>query len=327
MSSPLIVPKFQFPSATPGSATSGYKVNTYAAGTSTPLATYNSSTLASANANPVIMDANGQADIWLGNASYKFVGTDASNNVLWTTDNVTQASVGSSGSEWVSFGLAPTFISATSFSLAITDLTASPYFIAIGTRIKTVNSGGTVYSTVLTVAAGTVTVKNDSGSIDSGISSASYGLVGGANSSLFRKSLMAYVGGSNVTMVNATQTALNSGGTTPVDVLSEMTGASFAAKVAGTYRVWGTVLFNEGAATTGIQNVAQSVVIAKNGTANITETINWPIAASTASTQAIPFNGTLTLVAADAVTIAVTANFTATAPTASLAAFNVERLL
>jgi hypothetical protein len=186
MASPLIVPKFQFPSATPGAATAGYKLNTYVAGTSTPQATYTSSTLLTANANPVIMDAAGQADIWVGQLSYKFVGTDASNNVLWTEDNVTQASLGSLQAEWVAFGAVPSFISATSFSMPITDLTASPYFVAIGTRIRTTNTAGTVYSTVLTVAAGTLTVVNDSGTLDSGLSAASYGIIAGANSSVFR---------------------------------------------------------------------------------------------------------------------------------------------
>jgi len=331
VSSPLIVPKFAFPGGVygvAGSALAGFKLNTYASGTSTPQATYTDSTLSVNNANPVIMDANGQANVWLGNSSYKFVGTDASGTVVWTADNVTQASLGQAQSEWISFNAVPVFISTTSFSLTgIADLTASPYFVAIGTRIRTVNTGGTIYSTVTAVSANTLTLRNDSGVLDAGISAASYGIIAGANSSTARRTLYCGTGGSNTTLVNAVQTALTGPNSTAADYLSEGGGAIVTPLVSGTYRVWGTVLFNEGAATTGIQNVAQSVIITRAASAVITETINWPAAASTAFTMAIPFNGALTVTAGQTIGIAVTANFTGTAPTASIAALNVERLL
>jgi hypothetical protein len=330
MPSPLIVPKFQFPGASPGSSDVGYKVNTYAAGTSTPLATYTDSTLSVANSNPVIMDANGLANIWLGQLSYKFVGTDAANNVLWTVDNVSQASLGQTQNEWVPLPT-PTFSTSTSFSVGggVTDLTVAPYFFTVGTRIKTTNTGGTVYSTVVSVAGASVGVLNDSGALDAGLSAASYGIIsGGLGSSLASRSLMGYMAGNNVNLVNATPTVLNVGGSRVVDHLNEATATGvFTTKYPGVYRIFGHVLFNEGAATTGIQNVAQLVSVRKNSSQVIGTTINWPIAASIASTQAIPFHGYLNLVASDVIDVAVTAGFTGTAPTASLAAFTIERVL
>lgn len=65
----------------------GCSVYTYQAGTTTPLATYTDSTGATPNANPVVLDANGQANIWYQNLSYKIVLKDANGSTLYTTDN------------------------------------------------------------------------------------------------------------------------------------------------------------------------------------------------------------------------------------------------
>ena len=40
------------------------------------------------NENPVVLDARGEADIWLGSASYKFRLTDANDVDIWTVDNI-----------------------------------------------------------------------------------------------------------------------------------------------------------------------------------------------------------------------------------------------
>lgn len=66
----------------------GGKVYTYAAGTTTPLATYTDSTGATPNENPVLLDARGEANIWLGSSSYKFRLTDENDVDIWTVDNV-----------------------------------------------------------------------------------------------------------------------------------------------------------------------------------------------------------------------------------------------
>jgi hypothetical protein len=71
---------------------SGGQVQTYQAGTTTPQATFTDATGSTPNANPVILDSSGRANIWLSTASYKFVVMDASSNVLYTEDNVTAPS-------------------------------------------------------------------------------------------------------------------------------------------------------------------------------------------------------------------------------------------
>jgi len=61
---------------------------TYAAGTTTPQATYTDSTGATANSNPIVLDSRGEANIWLGSSTYKFKLTDADNTEIWTVDNI-----------------------------------------------------------------------------------------------------------------------------------------------------------------------------------------------------------------------------------------------
>ena len=67
----------------------GGKVYTYAAGTSTPKASYTDSTMGSSNTNPVILDTRGEADIWL-NGAYKIIVTDSLDVLIpdHTVDNV-----------------------------------------------------------------------------------------------------------------------------------------------------------------------------------------------------------------------------------------------
>ena len=66
----------------------GGKLYTYVAGTTTPQATYTDSTGTTPNTNPVVMDALGQADVWLGGAIYKFVLTNSGGTTIWTVDNI-----------------------------------------------------------------------------------------------------------------------------------------------------------------------------------------------------------------------------------------------
>lgn len=61
---------------------------TYAAGTTTPQATYTDSTAATANSNPIVLDSRGEANIWLGSATYKFKLCDSTNTEIWTVDNI-----------------------------------------------------------------------------------------------------------------------------------------------------------------------------------------------------------------------------------------------
>lgn len=83
----------------------GGKLFSYVAGTTTPLATYSDNEI-TPNTNPVILDANGEADVWLASANtYKFVLKDSDDVTLWTVDNISgsMSSSGSSGGGWSSF--------------------------------------------------------------------------------------------------------------------------------------------------------------------------------------------------------------------------------
>lgn len=71
-----------------GVVLAGGSLYSYAAGTTTPLATYTDQTEGGTNANPVVLDSNGEAVIWLGSNSYKFVLKDSLGNTIWTVDNV-----------------------------------------------------------------------------------------------------------------------------------------------------------------------------------------------------------------------------------------------
>lgn len=64
---------------------------TYAAGTTTPLATYTSSNGLTANTNPIVLNSAGRPDneIWLTDGySYKFILKDSTNVQIWTMDNI-----------------------------------------------------------------------------------------------------------------------------------------------------------------------------------------------------------------------------------------------
>jgi hypothetical protein len=67
----------------------GGKLYTYAAGTTTPIATYTDNTGNTSNTNPVILDSAGQANVWLTDAvNYKYTLKDADDVLLFTVDYV-----------------------------------------------------------------------------------------------------------------------------------------------------------------------------------------------------------------------------------------------
>jgi hypothetical protein len=66
----------------------GGKLYSYTAGTTTPRTTFTDQSGLVPNTNPVILDANAQADVWIGNGYYKFVLTNAADVVQYTIDRV-----------------------------------------------------------------------------------------------------------------------------------------------------------------------------------------------------------------------------------------------
>lgn len=81
-------PKLQF-FTEGGIPLAGGKLYSYAAGTTTPLATYTTSSGIQNNTNPIILDSRGEAAVWLGAASYKLKLADSTDVEIWTVDNIT----------------------------------------------------------------------------------------------------------------------------------------------------------------------------------------------------------------------------------------------
>lgn len=72
-----------------GFLAAGCKIHTYAAGTSTPLATYTDATGTVANSNPIVGDASARVQTWFTRGvSYKLVLTDADDVTLETIDGL-----------------------------------------------------------------------------------------------------------------------------------------------------------------------------------------------------------------------------------------------
>jgi microcystin-dependent protein len=87
---PLPQPKARFFDAN-GDPLAGGKLYAYGAGGTTPVNTYTASDLLTPNANPVVLDANGEANVYIADASvqiYKFVLKNSADVIQWTEDNV-----------------------------------------------------------------------------------------------------------------------------------------------------------------------------------------------------------------------------------------------
>ena len=164
------------------------RILTYLAGSTTPTATYTDNTGATQQANPIILNSLGlpSSPIWLnGGITYKFVIQDVNLVTLRTVDNISGINdTTATQTEWVSSGFVPTFISTVSFSVP-GDQTGT---LQIGRRLRTQNTAGLIYSritnSVFAATITTVTVVNDSGVLDSGLSSVSYGVAAPISPSL-----------------------------------------------------------------------------------------------------------------------------------------------
>ena len=84
-------PKLQFLDAN-GNPLVGGKLYTYIAGTTTPKTTYTTAAQSTANTNPIILDARGEANVWLlAGEAYKFVVQNAASVTQYTVDQITSA--------------------------------------------------------------------------------------------------------------------------------------------------------------------------------------------------------------------------------------------
>ena len=111
-----------------GNPLSGGKVYFYAAGTSTPLDTYTSSALTSANANPVVLDSAGRATIYLSSNSYKVHLKTSADASVWEVDNVQSLTLQQTviGENLPMFGTEERSVNDTSYASGITADKLSP---------------------------------------------------------------------------------------------------------------------------------------------------------------------------------------------------------
>lgn len=80
-------PRLQF-FTTNGTPCAGCSLYTYAAGSSTPQATYVDSSGTTPNSNPIILDSMGSASVWLADLSYKLVLVDTNAVQIFSVDNI-----------------------------------------------------------------------------------------------------------------------------------------------------------------------------------------------------------------------------------------------
>ena len=162
---------------------------TFLAGTTTPATTYTSQSGAVAQGVQMDLNALGLPEngpVWIESGiPLKFRLFDASGTLMDEWDNI--SGIGdtiTSVDEWQPSGFAPTYISATSFSV-VGDKTTT---LQVNRQLKTENTGGTAYSRIFTsvFAAGvtTVVVTNASGVLDSGLSTVAYGFLSADNQSI-----------------------------------------------------------------------------------------------------------------------------------------------
>ena len=71
-----------------GNVLAGGLLYSYQAGTTTPQSTYTDNTGSVANANPVVLNSAGPAQVWLSALAYKLVLKNSSGTTIWTVDNV-----------------------------------------------------------------------------------------------------------------------------------------------------------------------------------------------------------------------------------------------
>lgn len=160
----------------------------YLSGTTTPKTTYTSSAGTTPQPAQIVLDASGRPanPIWLtGGVPVKFRLFDADDAVLLTLDNISgvnDPSAIATADQWIPYTGTPTYISGTSFSVP-GDQTA---LFHVGRRVRTTNTGGVRYSSITASAytsVTTVTVANDSGTLDAGLSDVAYGILSAVNPS------------------------------------------------------------------------------------------------------------------------------------------------
>ena len=136
----------------------GGKLYTYKPGTTTPTTTYTDSTGATPNANPVVLDSNGEADVWLA-GFVKLVLQDSVGNQIWAKDNISMQYFGAAtSSPWVLANLANlTYSNATQFTCSGNQVAILPQGIGIQVQVSAGLITGTISNSTANATVTTVT--------------------------------------------------------------------------------------------------------------------------------------------------------------------------
>lgn len=150
-------PKIQFNDIN-GNPLVGGKIYTYAAGTTTPQTTYTDATQVTPNTNPIILDARGEANIWLtDNLLYFVVLHDSLDNLIWSVDNVGSTVLAklaaSNGSTFVGWIRPSTGAVATTVSNWITRYTPSVFDFMTTAQIADVQARTTLVDVTVPIQA------------------------------------------------------------------------------------------------------------------------------------------------------------------------------
>jgi len=158
-------PKAQFFDSN-GNPLVGGKVYTYAAGTTTPLATFTSASAATPNTNPIILDSRGECNLWFAPAtSYKVILKTADDVQQWSVDNIaTYGTIASQNSNNVNItggvitGVTATFDLTGNISGNAGTVTNGVYLTATQTLTNKTITGLNTASTVKDVNTGEYTI-------------------------------------------------------------------------------------------------------------------------------------------------------------------------
>ena len=169
-----------------GNLLNGGKLYVFEAGSSTPKTSYTDSTGATPNSHPIVLNARGETPngVYVSAGTSKIRLDDSLDVTLWTRDLVPAVNDSTAAfSEWLSSGLTPTFLSATTFSVPgdHTDEFHS------GRRLKLTDATtlyGTVfsssYSSVTTV---TVVLDGVGAALSASLTAVSLGITSASNTS------------------------------------------------------------------------------------------------------------------------------------------------
>lgn len=159
----LFSPVFQQFFDNNGDPLAGGLLYTYEAGTTTNKATFTSEDEATANANPIVLDAGGRADVWLESGSYKLVLNDSTDALVKQIDNITGAAANVFGSSVVDVAVNTTITSV--YQNNVIRATATPITL---TLLPAATAGEGFLFSVKNTSAGDITIDPDAAELIDG---------------------------------------------------------------------------------------------------------------------------------------------------------------